>query len=69
MKLELEDGIYAEPEDEKLYRVVCGLYSEQMLGAVKGRKPLAIISLDPKDKDGNLIEDFGAYYHQRIWRN
>lgn len=64
VELMLPDGTYSEIEDETLYRVVCGLYSGQMLGAVKG-KTMGLIALDPKDKDGNLITDF----EEQILRN
>ena len=57
LRLVEEDGTRVIPEDDKLYRVVCGLYSGQMLGAVKG-KTFGMISLEPKDKNGELITDF-----------
>lgn len=44
-------------EDEKLYRVVAGLYSAQMLGTVEDTS-MGLLKLTPKDKDGNVIEDF-----------
>ena len=44
-------------EDEKLYRVVGGLYSCQMLGAVQA-KTFGIISLVPKDQAGKPISNF-----------
>lgn len=57
LRLVEEDGTRVVPEDDKLYRVVCGLYSGQMLGAVKG-KTFGMISLEPKDKNGELITEF-----------
>lgn len=47
-------------EDDKLYRVIAGLYSAQMLGAVE-EKSYGILSVTPKDKDGNVITDFEAH--------
>lgn len=44
-------------EDDKLYRVVAGLYSAQMLGAVENTSK-GLLKVTPKDKDGNKIEDF-----------
>lgn len=46
-----------EIEDDKLYRVIAGLYSAQMLGAVED-KSFGILSVTPKDKEGNVITDF-----------
>lgn len=47
-------------EDSKLYRVVSGLYSAQMLGAVND-KSKGILSITPKNKEGDAIEDFEQY--------
>lgn len=44
-------------EDDKLYRVVAGLYSAQMLGTVQDMS-MGLLKLEPKDKDGNPITDF-----------
>ncbi len=52
-----KDGKLAEPEDEKLYRVVADLYSAQMLGTVNSMS-YGLLSVTPKDKDGNEIENF-----------
>lgn len=49
-----------EIDDDKLYRVVSGLYSAQMLGAVEG-KSKGILSVTPKDAEGNVITDFEAH--------
>ena len=46
-----------ELEDDKMYSVVADLYSCQMLGTVKG-KSLGMLSIEPKDKDGNPISDY-----------
>lgn len=55
--LEGEDGSREEIEDDKLYRVVAGLYSAQMLSIV-GDKSFGLLSIVPKTKDGVPIEDF-----------
>ena len=47
-------------DDDKLYRVIAGLYSAQMLGAVED-KSYGILSVTPKDKEGNVITDFEAH--------
>lgn len=52
-----ENGNRIEIEDDKLYRVVADLYSGQMLSAVNDMS-YGILSLVPKDKDGNPIDDF-----------
>ncbi len=51
-----ENGSRAEIEDDKLYRVVCDLYSGQMLGAVTDVS-YGILSVQPKFADGTPIED------------
>ncbi|HPE16758.1 MAG TPA: bifunctional UDP-sugar hydrolase/5'-nucleotidase, partial [Oscillospiraceae bacterium] len=51
------DGTREEIEDGKLYRVACELYSAQMLGAVSS-KTYGLLSLTPKDKNGDPITDF-----------
>ncbi len=51
------DGTKTAPQDDKLYRVVGGLYSTQMLGSVKN-KSFGLLSIVPKDKNGNPIVDF-----------
>jgi 5'-nucleotidase/UDP-sugar diphosphatase len=48
------DGSTEKIDRNKLYRVVCGLYTGQMLSYVKS-KTFNLISIDPKDKDGNPI--------------
>lgn len=52
-----ENGQKVQPEKDRLYRVVADLYSGQMLGAVKS-KSFGLLSLEPKDKNGQLITDF-----------
>ena len=44
-------------EKNKLYRVVGGLYSMQMMGAVES-KSYGLLKISPKDKAGNVIVDF-----------
>ncbi len=51
-----EKGSRVEIEDDKLYRVVCDLYSGQMLGAVTDVS-YGILSVQPKFADGTPIED------------
>ncbi len=51
------DGTKTPVNDDKLYRVVGGLYSTQMLGSVKS-KSFGLLSIVPKDKNGNPISDF-----------
>lgn len=49
-----------ELENNKLYRVVGGLYSCQMLSLVKDQS-YGLLSIEPKDKDGNVITDFNEH--------
>lgn len=51
-----EKGSRTEIEDDKLYRVVCDLYSGQMLGAVTDVS-YGILSVQPKFADGTPIKD------------
>lgn len=55
--LQKPDGTLESIDDEKLYRVVAGLYSAQMLSIV-GEKSFGILSLVPKDAEGLPIVDF-----------
>lgn len=48
---------FEEIEDDKLYRVVAGLYSAQMLGTVQ-EMSMGLLKIQPKDKEGNPITDF-----------
>lgn len=52
-----EEGSAAEPQSDKLYRVVADLYSAQMLGTVNSMS-YGLLSVVPKDKDGETITDF-----------
>ena len=56
----LPDGTLAEIEDEKLYRVVTGLYCGQMLGMVNDQS-FGILEITPRDADGNPITDLEAH--------
>lgn len=55
-----ENGERKEIQDDKLYRVVTDLYTGQMLGSVMD-KSYGLLSIVPKDKDGNPIEDLEDY--------
>lgn len=55
----IQDNL-TEIEDDKLYRVVSGLYCAQMLGAVED-KSKGILKLTPKNEDGEVITDFEEY--------
>lgn len=50
------EGTIEELVDDRLYRVVADLYSGQMLGAVSDQS-FGILSITPKDAQGNPIED------------
>ena len=52
-----DGGIAGSIINDKLYRVVADLYSGQMLATVKG-KSFGILSITPKDANGNEITDF-----------
>jgi hypothetical protein len=54
-----KDGIKEKIDDKKLYRVVTGLYSGQMLPVIND-KSFGILSVVPKTKDGEVIRDFEA---------
>lgn len=51
-----EDGTEVPLDDNKLYRVVTGLYSGQMLSTVNS-KSFGILTITPKDRNGNVIEN------------
>lgn len=55
----LPDGTKAELEDNRLYRVVTGLYCGQMLGSVKD-KSFGLLSITPRTADGVEVTDFEA---------
>lgn len=56
-KLQDEDGSLTKIDDKKLYRVVVGLYSAQMLSVV-GKKSFGLLSIVPKTKNGDPITDY-----------
>jgi hypothetical protein len=47
----------SELGDKELYRVIGGLYSCQMLGAVEAQS-FGLLKVTPKDENGNPITDF-----------
>lgn len=51
-----DDGSRVELQDDKLYRVVCDLYSGQMLGAATDVS-YGLLSIQPKYADGTAIEN------------
>ncbi len=55
----LEDGTQVPLEKDRLYRVVSGLYTAQMLGAAKS-KSLGLLSITPKDAQGAVVTDLEA---------
>ena len=57
--LQKADGSSEKIEDKKLYRVVVGLYSAQMLSVV-GEKSFGLLSVVPKTKEGKPITDYEA---------
>jgi 5'-nucleotidase / UDP-sugar diphosphatase len=54
-----KNGGFDKINDTKLYRVVAGLYSGQMLSAV-GKKSFGLLSIVPKTKEGKPIIDFNT---------
>ncbi|MFX0548547.1 bifunctional metallophosphatase/5'-nucleotidase [Hathewaya histolytica] len=58
-KLQGSDGSLEKIQDNKLYRVVAGLYSAQMLSVV-GEKSFGLLSIVPKTKEGKPITDYEA---------
>lgn len=57
VKYEDENGNKSDFDDDKLYCVVADLYSGQMLGSVSDAS-YGLLSLVPKDENGNEITDF-----------
>ncbi|MBE6680352.1 MAG: bifunctional metallophosphatase/5'-nucleotidase [Ruminococcaceae bacterium] len=53
--LRREDGSLEKIENDKLYRVVTGMYCGQMLGAVESTS-MGLISITPRDENGDPIE-------------
>ena len=52
--LRKNDGTLEEIDDEKLYRIVTGMYCGQMLGAVESTS-MGLLTITPRDADGNPI--------------
>ena len=59
------DGTREEIDDTRLYRIVAGLYSAQMLSVV-GDKSFGILSIVPKTKEGVPVTDFEAQIIQDV---
>ncbi|MGN7409466.1 bifunctional metallophosphatase/5'-nucleotidase [Sporosarcina sp. SAFN-010] len=57
ISLQSQNGTKEEIDDKKLYRVVGGLYSVQMLPYVN-EKSFGILSVVPKTKEGKPVTDF-----------
>ncbi len=57
VRLQHPDGSLEEIDDSKLYRLVAGLYSGQMLPAVND-KSFGILSVIPKTKNGTPVTNF-----------
>lgn len=60
VNLKKPDGAIENIDDSRLYRVVVGLYTAQMLSIV-GDKSFGLMSIVPKTKDGTPITDFEKY--------
>jgi 2',3'-cyclic-nucleotide 2'-phosphodiesterase (5'-nucleotidase family) len=56
-KMMTTNGDLEEINNDKLYRVITGMYSAKMLGAVESLS-YGLLKLKPKDMEGNLIVDF-----------
>jgi 2',3'-cyclic-nucleotide 2'-phosphodiesterase (5'-nucleotidase family) len=57
VRLMSPDGTMSELNNKELYRVIGGLYSCQMLGAVEAQS-FGLLKVTPKDENGNPITDF-----------
>ncbi|WOV86859.1 bifunctional UDP-sugar hydrolase/5'-nucleotidase [Sporosarcina oncorhynchi] len=57
VNLQSVDGTKEDIDDKKLYRVIGGLYSVQMLPYVN-EKSFGILSIVPKNEDGTPVDDF-----------
>ena len=57
-----DDGTLTEIEDDKLYRVVAGMYMGQMLGSAE-ETSMGILTITPRDEQGNpiAVEDLVNY--------
>lgn len=52
--LRRNDGTLEKIDNEKLYRIVTGMYAGQMLGSVE-ETSMGLIAITPRDKDGNPL--------------
>ncbi|NLC67362.1 MAG: bifunctional metallophosphatase/5'-nucleotidase [Clostridiaceae bacterium] len=57
VQIQKPDGTLEEIDDNRLYRVIAGLYTAQMLSVV-GEKSFGLLSIVPKTRDGSPITDF-----------
>ncbi len=53
-RLRRADGTLDTIEDDKLYRIVTGMYAGQMLGAVE-ETSMGLLTITPRDRNGNPI--------------
>lgn len=61
-KLIKNDGTTEQIDDEKLYRIVTGMYAGQMLGSVE-ETSMGLLKITPRDADGNPIPADKLYEH------
>lgn len=54
---EITEDYLEQIQDDKLYRVVAGLYSAQMLSVV-GEKSFGLLKIEPKTRDGFPVTDY-----------
>ena len=54
---EITEDYLEQIQDDKLYRVVAGLYSAQMLSVV-GEKSFGLLKIEPKTRDGLPVTDY-----------
>lgn len=57
VNIETPEGSLEDIDDDRLYRLVAGLYTGQMLPIV-GDQSYGLLSIEPKNKDGEVIDDF-----------
>lgn len=57
------NGVPVDPK--KLYPVITGIYTAKLIGLLKSES-YGILSAQPKDKNGNLIEDFNQYIIKKL---
>ena len=61
-RLRQADGTLEKIENDRLYRVVCGMYMGQMLGNVEATS-MGLLTITPRDAEGNpiAVSDLGNY--------